>query len=213
MRVILPMTGQAIHRQRRPRDVLGDVAGLAIEVAVRPGQRVARLRVVVIAPALPTIRVVTKRTVRPQANFMMPVAVAGVAIQRRALELKRTMAFLAGHDGVASDQRKSGDIVIEGCCSTPVGLAVALLATISKLAFVLVILLMTGHAGRCQLVVIEIPGMAEIALDLRMRGSQWIFRLVMIEMNRFPLVLVVAAFAFGAVPSGVNILDPVAVHA
>ena len=34
--------------------------------------------------------------------------------------------------------------------------------------------------------------MAQIALDLRMGGSQRIFRLVMIEMNRFPLVLVVA---------------------
>ena len=189
------------------------MAGLAIEVAVRPGQRVARLRVVIIAPALPTIRVVTKRTVRPQATFMMLVAVAGVAIQRRALELKRTMAFLARNDGVASNQRKSGDIVVEGRCSTPVGLAVALLAAISKLAFVLVILLMTGQAGRCQLVVIEIAGMAEIALDLRMRGPQWIFRLVVIEMNCFPLVLVVAAFAFSAVPSGVNILNLVTVHA
>ena len=99
MRVILAMTGQAI---------LGnvafvtscDVAGLAVEIAVGSGQRVARLGVVIIAPALPAVRIVTKRTVRPQAALMMLVAVAGVAIQRRTLELQRAMAFLAGHDGV-----------------------------------------------------------------------------------------------------------------
>ena len=142
----------------------------------------------------------------------MLVAVAGVAIQRRALELQRAMAFLARHDGVTSDQRKSGDIMIERRRSAPAGLAVTLLAAISKLALVLVVLLVTGHAGRCQLVAIEIPGVTEIALDLRVRGSQRIFRLVMIEMNRFPLVLVVAAFALGAVASGVNVLNLVAIH-
>src|SRR5664279_3659511 len=133
MRVILAMAGQAIHRQRRFRDVLDGVAGLAIEATVGPGQRIVRLRVVIVAPALPAVRVVTKRTVQAQAAFMMLVA-------------------------------------------------------------------------------IDIAGMAEIALDLHMRRSQRIFRLVMIEMNRFPLVLVVTAFALGTVPSGVNVLNPVAVH-
>lgn len=154
MLVILAMAGQAIHRQRRLGDVLGDVAGLAIEVAVGTGQRVARQRVVIVAPAFPAIRVVTKPAVRSQAAFMMTVAVAGVAIQRRALELQRAMTFLASHDGVASDQRKSSDVVIEGRCSTPVDLSVTLLAATSKLAFMLVILLVTRHTGRCQLVAI-----------------------------------------------------------
>lgn len=80
MHVIFAMTGHAIHRQRRLGDVLGDVAGLAIEVAVGSGQRVARLGVVIKAPARPAIRVVTKRTARPQTTFMMKVAVAGFAI-------------------------------------------------------------------------------------------------------------------------------------
>ena len=88
MRVILAMTRQAILRQRRLCDVLGDMAGLAIEIAMGSGERVPRLRVVIVAPTLPAIRVVTDPTVRPQAAFMMLVAVAGVAIQRRALELQ-----------------------------------------------------------------------------------------------------------------------------
>ena len=76
----------------------------------------------------------------------------------------------------------------------------------------LVIFLVTRHTGRRQLVAIDITGMAEIALDLHMRCSQRIFCLVMIEMNRFPLVLVVAAFALGTVSSGVNVLNLVAIH-
>ena len=212
MRVVVAMTSQAIHRQRRLRHVLGDVTGLAVEVAVSSSQRIARLRVMVIAPALPTVRVVTKRAVQSQATFMMLVAVAGVAIQRRALKLQRTMAFFASYDGVASDQRKSSDIVIEGCCSTPAGLTVTLLAATSKLALMLVVLLVTRQTGGCQFIAIEIAGMAKVALDLRMRGSQGIFRLVMIEMNRFPLVLVVAGLALGAVASGMNVLNLVAIH-
>jgi hypothetical protein len=64
------------------------------------------------------------------------------------------MAFLARHDGVAPDQRKSRDVVIEGRYSAPAGLSVTLLAAIAKLAFVLVILSVTRHTGRRQLVAI-----------------------------------------------------------
>jgi hypothetical protein len=143
----------------------------------------------------------------------MLVPVAGGATQRRALEQQRAMAFLAGHDGVAPDQRKSRDVVIEERYSAPVGLSVTLLAATAKLAFVSVILAVTRHTGRRQLVAIEIAGVARIALNLRMRGPQWKFcRLVMIKANGAPLVLVVAAFALCAVPPGVNILNPVAIY-
>ena len=122
------------------------------------------------------------------------------------------MTFLAGYDGVTSDQREPGDIMIERCRFPPAGFSVTLLAATSKLALVLVVLLMAGHAGRCQLVAVEIPGMTEIAFDLRMCGSQRVFRLVMIEMDGFPLVLVVTAFALGPVAPGVNVLNLVAIH-
>src|SRR5450756_150592 len=212
MRVILAMAGQAIHRQRRPHDVLGDVAGLAIEVAVRPRQRIARLRVVIVAPALPAVRVVAERAVQPQTALMMLVAVAGVAFQRRALELQRAMALLAGNDRVASYQRKPGNVVIECRCLAPTGLVVTLLASGSELALVLVVLLVTRQAGGRQLFVIDISGMAEVALDRHMRGPQRVFRLVVIEANRLPLVLVVATLALGAVTPGVNVLNPVTIQ-
>jgi hypothetical protein len=213
MDVVLAVAGIAIRGQRDFGDIPGDVARLAIETSVPPGQRVVRLCVVIKAPPAPIVRVVAKRTVRPKATFMMLVPVTGGAAQRRALEQQRAMTFLARHDGVAPDQRKSRDVVVEKRCSAPAGLSMALLATTAELAFVTVILAVTRHAGRRQLVAIEIACVARIALDLRMRGSQWKFcRLVMIEANRAPLALVVAAFAFGAVPSGVDILNPVAIH-
>jgi hypothetical protein len=142
---------------------------------------------------------------------MMPIAVAGFAIQRRALELLRAMAFLARHDGMAPDQRKSSDVVIEGR-SAPAGLPMTLLAATAKPAFVPVILLVTRHASGRQLVAIEIAGMTRVALDLRMRAFQWIFGLVMVEMDRLPLVLVMASFALGAVSLGMEILNSVAIH-
>lgn len=92
-----------------------------------PGQRVAGLGVVIKAPALPAIRVVTSRAIRPQAAFMMPVAVTGVAIQGGALELQRAMTFLARHYGMPPDQRKSSDVVIKRR-PPPTGVAMTLLA-------------------------------------------------------------------------------------
>ena len=79
MRVILPVTRVAIRCQCDLSNVLGNVAGVAIEVAVCPGQRVGCLRVVIKAPSRPTIRVVAERTICPQAPLMMLVPVAGGA--------------------------------------------------------------------------------------------------------------------------------------
>ena len=104
--------------------------------------------------------------------------------------------------------------MIEGNYPSPTGLSVTSLAAGAKLALVPVILAVTRYTARRQLVAIEIAGMTRIALDLRMRPPQGIFRvLVMIEVNDAPLVLVVAGLAFGAVSRGVNILDPVAIDA
>ena len=142
---------------------------------------------------------------------MMLVRMAGCAGQRRILEQRRAMAFFARHDGVAPDQRKSRDVMIEERGSAPARLPVTLPTPTAQLTFVRIILPVARHAGRRQPVAIEIAGMARIALDLGMRGAQRKFRrLVMIEANRGPLVLIVAAFALGAVAPGMDILNLVA---
>ena len=104
--------------------------------------------------------------------------------------------------------------MIEGNYPSPTGLSVTSLTAATKLALVPIIFSVTGYAGRRELVAIQIAGMARITLDLRMRASQGIFRvLVMIEVNRAPLDLVVAGLAFGAIPCGVHVLNPVAIDA
>jgi len=121
------------------------------------------------------------------------------------------MAFLACHDGVVSDQRKSRDVMIEGCGTAPIVLAMASLAANAKLTVVRIIGAMAGHTCRRQLVAIEITGVARLALDLCMGGPEWELRvLIVTKADRGPLVLLVAGSALGAVPSAVDVLNPVA---
>jgi len=124
------------------------------------------------------------------------------------------VAFLACHDGVVSDQRKSRYVMIEGCYVAPIVLAMASLAANAKLTVVRIVGAMAGHTCRCQLVAIEITGVARIAFDFCMGGPEREFRvLVVIKADRGPLVLLVAGCALGAVPSAMDILNPVAIHA
>jgi hypothetical protein len=181
---------------------------------VRSCQRVARLRIVIEAPPRPAIRIVAERAIRAEATFMVLVAMAGGAIQRRALVRRRAMAFFARHDGVATDQGKSRNVVIEGRHATPIVLAMTSLATIAKLTVVPIVLAVTRYTGRSQLVAIEIAGMARVTFCLRVGASEWKFRrFIMVEANRAPLVIIMASFALGAVPSAVDVLNLVAIDA
>src|SRR5215831_3073299 len=124
------------------------------------------------------------------------------------------MAFLACHDSVVSDQRKSRDIMIEGCYAPPLVLAMASLAANAKLTVVRIIGPMARDARGRQLVAIEIARVACIALDFCMGGPEREFGvLIVIKADRGPLVLLVAGCALGAVPSAMDILNPVAIHA
>ena len=61
--VVLLVTRIAIRCQRDLGNILGDVAGVAIEAAVRAGQRVPCLFVVIEEPSRPTIGVVAEFTI------------------------------------------------------------------------------------------------------------------------------------------------------
>jgi hypothetical protein len=123
------------------------------------------------------------------------------------------MAFLARHDAVVSDQRKSRDIMIEGRYAAPIILAMASLAANPKLTAVRIIGAMAGHACRRQLVAVEITVVARIALDFCMGGPEREFRvLVVIKADRGPLALLVAGCALGAVASAMDILNPMAIY-
>jgi len=124
------------------------------------------------------------------------------------------MTFLTRHDGVPPDQREPCDIVIKGDCAAPARLSVALLAASTEPTFVTVILAMTRRTARPRLVAIDIAGVAGIALDLGVRGSQRKLRHpVVIKVDRPPPALVVAAVALCAVPAAMDVLNPVTIHA
>jgi hypothetical protein len=214
MCIVLAVARIAVRGQSDLGDVLGHVAGLAIETAVRPRQGVSRLRIVIKAPHLPAIRIVAERAIRAQTPLVMLVAMAGGAILRCAFKPQRAMATLARCDGVASNQRELRDVVVERGYAAPTDLTVTLLAAAAKLALVAIILMVARYTSRRQLVAIKIAGVACIAFDFGVGGSQRKFRcLVMIEVNRTPFILVVAGFTFGTVSPTVNVLNPVAIGA
>jgi hypothetical protein len=194
-------------------DVLDGVAGVAVETLVGPGQRVFGLGIVIEAPAGPAVRVVTERAIGAQAPLVKLVLVAARASRSGVLERSRAVALLAGHDRMATDQRKSREVVIERDRLAPIGIAVTLLAAGSQAAFVGIILLVAGHAARRHLVAKEIAGVAEVAFDSDVAAAQRKSRPVMIEPSRRPLRLVVAVLAFGTIASQVNVLQAVAFHA
>ena len=88
------------------------------------------------------------------------------------------------------------------------------LATIAELTAVPIVLAVTGYAGRRQLVAIEVAGMARVAFYLRMGASKWKFRrLIMVEPNRAPLVLIMAGFTLCPIPSAMDVLNPMTIEA
>jgi hypothetical protein len=101
---------------------------------------------------------------------MMLVLVARGARQRGIPEARRAMAFLARHDCMASNQRESRDVVVEGRDAAPIVLAMASLAPNAKLALMPIVLAMARDTCCRELVTIEIASVARIALDLRMCG-------------------------------------------
>ena len=214
MRVILAVTREAVRRRHGPGDVLREVTGLAIEIAVRAGQRILRPRIVIETPLPPAIGIVAEPAIRAETAFMMLVAVAAGAFKRSFLEFRRSVTPFASDARVTADQRKARDVVIKGLGAAPGDLGMTLLAVATKRAFVAIVLAMAGNARRRQLVAVEISDMAGVALDLGMRAPQGIFRvLVVIEANRIPLCFAVACRTAVAIASGMDVLDQVAARA
>jgi hypothetical protein len=206
MDVIPAMAAMAGGRQNDSCDILRPVAGVAIQAFVFSRQRVFALSVMIEEPSHPSIRVVTKRAIGSEPTFVVLILVALRASSRRIFERRRAVAFLARHDGMATKQRKSGDVVIEMERLTPAGFLVALLATAAELGLVGIVLSVTSEAVGGELFAIEIARMAVVALDLDVTASEGILRLIVLEMDGLPFVLVVAGLTFCSVPIRVNVL-------
>src|SRR5262249_52661065 len=84
--VVFGVTRITVRCRRDLGDVLGSVASVTVETAVRPGQWVVCLCIVIKAPSRPTIRVVAERAIWSEAPFVMLVPVARCAREQRVLE-------------------------------------------------------------------------------------------------------------------------------
>ena len=108
MGIVQPVTAVATRLQYDLGDILDGVAGVAVEPAMRPRQRILRLAVVIEAPARPAIGIVTTCTIGSQPALVALVLVAACAGNPRIFERSRAMALLAGYDGMPADQGESG---------------------------------------------------------------------------------------------------------
>src|SRR5215469_18378861 len=106
---------------------------MAIDAAMRASQRIFRLRVMIEAPARPSVRIVAKRAIGAQPAGMMLVLVAARTRDGRALVRRGLMALFAWYDRVAPNQRKPRQVVIEARRLAPTGVLMALLAAIAEL--------------------------------------------------------------------------------
>ena len=106
-----------------------------------------------------------------------------------------------------ADQRKARQFVIERQVPSPIRIVVASFTSLTQLALVRIVLAMAGDASCCELVAVEISGMAGVAFDLDVCTPQRKFGLVMIEMVCLPLALVMTGFAFAAIAAGMNVLQ------
>lgn len=84
----------------------------------------------------------------------MCILMAIAADLRRFSKLLRDVAAFAWHRGVQADERKFGQVVVEGDGLAPARIVVAALACGAELALMGILLLVARHAGHGQLVFI-----------------------------------------------------------
>ena len=184
------------------------MAKVALKPLMRPGKRVVGLATVIEAPKLPAIRVVAKAAIYAEAAFVMGILVTIGTFGRGVFIRLCPMAFLAGHQPVQADQRETRQIVIEDNPLTPAFLIVAIPAVRPQLAFMRIVLLVTGDACLLQLVAIEIAFMACVAFRLGVLTVQRKLRfLIMIETDLVPFRRLMAVLTFRAVTAAMDILQ------
>ena len=117
------------------------------------------------------------------------------AIRLGILERRCGVTLLALHQHVPSQQREGRHLAVVKGGLVPGLFVMASLAFLAFLSFVLVVLLVAGETSRLQLVLVQIALVATRALGLLVLAQQRILGLVVIELDFFPVFLVVARLA------------------
>jgi len=124
------------------------------------------------------------------------------------------VAALARHRRVQSDQRKFCEAVIERNFFRPAGFVVAALAFITLLAFVNIIIAVTGNAGHRQFLGFNISPMAAFTRQVFVFPFQRKFGVFgMIKFGIFPFLFVVTLLTLITVFAFVNIVSAMAIDA
>ena len=160
MLVVTAVASVTSRRRCGPLDILVPMAGMTMQAGMGAGQGEFRLFVVIESPAGPAVRIVTCGAIRTEAAFMVLVLVASRAGPGHILERGRAMAILAGDHRMQANQRKAGQIVVEGDLLPPACFIVALLALCAELSGMRIIFLVAGHASRAQLVTVDLACVA-----------------------------------------------------
>lgn len=185
------------------------VAFLALDFRMRTIQFEPCGRMIEV-PCLPGPRRVTRITFLPESAFVFVILVmASMAGQRSILERRGEMALLALDSSVTARQSKARFVVIV-LDAGPSAFKVTRFTFFTQLAFVLVILLVTGHAGLLQFrLAIKRPlvdGMAIVTLGVTMLALERVFRvLVVVEDREGPPLRRVAGGALDPITSLVTL--------
>ena len=146
------------------------VAGVAVVCTflVRPVQLEAGL-VVIKIPGFPVACVVTSLAFRAETtivDFSIFLVVARPAIRFCIFERRRCVTLFALYQHMTPQQREGRHLAMVKRGLVPVLIAMAGLALLALLAFVLVVFLVTGQASHLQLVLVNITLVAIGALGL-----------------------------------------------
>lgn len=190
------------------------MTGVTLQAGVCSGQCELRFFVMVEAPESEAVRVVTARAIGTKPALVMLILVTTLARPRGIFVSGCAVAFFARHCGVEADKRKTAEVVIEGDFLAPSCFIVTAFATLTKLAAMGIVFLVTSDAGRRQLFAIEITPVACIAFYFLVPTPQWEFRRFgVVKADGGPLLGRMTRLAFGSVAAAVGVLGFVAIDA
>ncbi len=188
------------------------MAGFAGDVGVGSGQGEVGLGVVVEEPCMPIDRVMAQRAVGPETPLVrFFVLMTGVALGRRIDVNVRLVARAAIRVRVPSEQRETGEVVIEEKILRPVDLAVAVVAGETLSAVVRIVLSVACVAVIAEGNVEYRLYVAKLALEYAMRTVQRVAGIErVIERYYLPLVRCVTVDAAAPEVLVVRVIVPVA---
>jgi len=165
------------------------------------------LRIVVVLPEVPAVRVVAIGTVVSKALLMHIILfVAVAAVASGVLEVCPEVTTFTGRNRMQTDQRETGQVVFESHVNPPAALVVTVVALLSLLPLVRVVKLMAAETVQRQLFSFSGTGMAFVAVDLVVLVAKREFGFVVVELELFPAFGLMATFALVAISAAVQVL-------